>query len=146
MKGKSASGSALKKTKQQIRRLAARVAVGLIGVQMLLGLCFGSNLAQAASGGVACAAGGLATWVAYHLVSRRNDGLILFVASSNPALHAARMIPFLFLVVFAVLIGIVIGATIGLINRAIDARRERAKSDDPLFDADVDRPPAPKQT
>jgi hypothetical protein len=144
VKDKSTSSPTVKTTKQEIRRLAAKLAVGMIGVQMLLGLYFGNNLAQAASGGVACAAGGLATWVAYHLVSRRNDGLALFVASSSPALHA-RTIPFLSLFVAAVCIGVVIGAAIGLIYRATDTRRERAKSDDPLFDADVDRPLAPKK-
>ena len=78
--------SATINTKPEIRRLAILGSIFLWLVYIILGLCYGKGLLQAISNGAAAAIGGLAGWAAYHMASRRNDGLIMLTLNMRPVL------------------------------------------------------------
>jgi hypothetical protein len=73
-------------TAAKIRRAAAIVAPVMGMCVVVLAVIFGRRFDEAALMGCIAAATGMMVWSIYHLVSRRNDGLILILLACMPYL------------------------------------------------------------
>ena len=73
-------------TKAQIRWLVLWFAACIWGSGIIFGLGSGKTFQQANSDGAAAAIAGLTSWTVYHMVSRRNDGLAIVMASLPAAM------------------------------------------------------------
>lgn len=73
-------------SKAEIRRRTALLTVFVGCVEIIAALYYGNDLLYSVSFGLINASCGLATWWAYHLVSRRNDGVAFIWASASAVL------------------------------------------------------------
>ncbi len=125
-------------TRKGIRRGAAVVALA-VGLSLFgLNLWHGKDLFQAASVGAAVTLCGFADWWFYHLVSRRNNGLITAVQGMYAGMPTRPYQPFLISLSIGLAIGLPIALMTGLLLRNWRPEKKIVSMPGPMFDAEAD--------
>ena len=128
-------------TPPSIRGLAVRSAVAIGGLAVVLSLLWdGRSLKSSLVLGIVVAIGGLAAWIAYHVASRQDNGLVIIGFDFAAALSAPDGVlrHSLGYLIIRQLVGTVPTALlIGLAIHALDARKLRRRAE-----ASPDRPSA----
>ncbi len=135
-----ASKKALK-AKAEIRWFALWFAAFVWGLGTLFGTGVrGKTLQQANSDATAAAIAGLAAWTVYHIVSRRNNGLCMVMASLPMALQPHRGIGFLATLGILLVALVPLAWLIGQFGRRLDSKAECSvpASTDAMYDAEMD--------
>ena len=123
------------------------IAASLTFVAWAFGLGFavreGKGFSQASSAAAVDAVCGLAGWVAYHIVTRRNNAFGGFVILAICPSHSTSQYPLsLSSAAHFLLLQIAIGLLLGLIRRGLNAlmaRKPAAGRSGPLYDAELDQ-------
>ena len=131
MKGDPAAARPIGTTRAEIRRTAARCALAVGCICIPLAVYHGRTLPQAVSDGAVAALLGLATWSAYHILSRRNDGLMFGGMATFPLL-SEKYPGFWGPLLFGLLVYVPIGCLFGLWNRNLGAKVPDPRVDGPL--------------
>ena len=82
----------------------------------------GANLSQATANASVAAGGGFLAWASYHLISKRNDGLLFVAMNQAPIIHPDDG-PLIYKFLIFVPTFMVIGGIIGLLMRVKNFER-----------------------
>jgi hypothetical protein len=104
----------------------------------VLSLHFGKSSSQAISNGAVAALAGLGGWFAYHLVSRRNNGLINVSFYVGAVTREDRQ--FLSALTFFLIISVLMGWFIGVTACVLEKKEPSSGPNGPLYDAQLDHP------
>jgi hypothetical protein len=130
-------------TKGGIRFLAVIMAAGMWFFGLCLGDYLGMSLSRASSLSSAAILCGLAAWLAYHLVGRQNNGLIMIASCFGSLMREDQTQTFGAIVATFLPCWVAVGALIGLTARGLDAlkaKKRAAALPGPLYDAQLDHP------
>lgn len=129
------------------RRNIRDAALWMTGCGWVLGFCVSKYLGEPTLRALALSAiqilGGLAAWWCYHVISRRNDGMLIIMMAVQPSLQSHperpfsseiiyRVVGFVVAVVFAIAIAVVVRTRV---------RKALKPAAAPLWDDEIDQPP-----
>jgi hypothetical protein len=126
--------------KVEIRRLAVFTALSFGCLVMVIGCFDGKGLRKAVRDGTAASFGAMATWAAYHLVGRSNNGISIMVLPVMYPLGKGRDESLPSMVLYYLLVMVPVGILGGLTVRALESRKPRRKPTGALFDPELDQP------
>jgi hypothetical protein len=101
------------------------------------------GLVSSALVGLEAAVAGLVAWATYHRISRRDDGMALFICSAlapSAQLNTGRFPSVWVLLLPQVLVCLVLGFFVRFQTRGDETKKTKAAGVDPLYDVELDRP------
>ena len=125
-------------TRADIRRLAVILTPVIWCICLGMGLHYGKTVPQAISTATAASLAGLASWFAYHLVSRQNNG-VLMVMFPGVNLYSRTYVPSWPTFCYSFLVYVAIACFIGLTARVLTRKKPTPVLSEPMYDPQVDR-------